>query len=86
MNMGHISLKQQRSRAIHQDFHMARNLQLLPVDDTFDLSAIQDYLAVQDDMLLDPLGSGTYMICGIPEVIAQRRSKRLSNPRSPVRG
>jgi hypothetical protein len=53
---------------------------LYPVEGSFDVAAIEHFLAQQPDVLLDPLGTGTYLVCGLPESIEFMRDERLAKP------
>jgi hypothetical protein len=59
---------------------MVDSVFLYPIEGDFDVSAIEHYLAQQPDVLLDPLGTGIYLICGLPESIEFMRQERLEKP------
>lgn len=60
---------------------MANNITLSPVDeDSFDVEAIEKYLAYRNDVMLDPAGTDTYIVCGVPEAKKDLRNRRLADP------
>lgn len=59
---------------------MVDSVFLYPIEGSLDASAIEVFLAQQPDVLPDPLGTGTYLVCGIPEVKELIREQRLANP------
>lgn len=59
---------------------MVDSIFLHPLVDSFDVPAIEQYLAQQPDVLLDPLGSGIYLVCGSPESIEFMRDERIAKP------
>jgi len=61
---------------------MLNGIVLTPKTGTFDIAAIQAFLATRADVLLDPVGSGTYLVCGMPEHKDFYREQRLENPKS----
>jgi hypothetical protein len=60
---------------------MIDSIFLYPLEGTFDVEAVERFLAQQPDVLLDPVGTGTYLVCGSPESIEHMREWRLSKPR-----
>ena len=59
---------------------MVHSLFLYPVDGGFDVTSVERFLAEQPDVLLDPLGTGTYLVCGRVDTKALIRDERLANP------
>jgi hypothetical protein len=59
---------------------MVDSIFLYPVDGSLDVASIERFLNRQPDVLLDPLGTGTYLVCGVPEAKEILRDKRISNP------
>lgn len=59
---------------------MVDSIFLYPVEGSFDVTAIQRYLEQQPDVLLDPLGTGIYLVCGLPESVEFMRDERLAKP------
>jgi hypothetical protein len=59
---------------------MVDSIFLYPVDGSLDVASIERFLNRQTDVLLDPLGTGTYLVCGVPEAKEILRDKRISNP------
>lgn len=58
---------------------MAKNLILLPARGTFEVEDIKEYLHGRKDVFLDPLGTGIYLMCGVPEAVEYRRQERLQD-------
>lgn len=58
---------------------MIENFMLYPAIGTFDVQDIRLYLNNRDDVLLDPLGSGRYFICGSSSVLPLIHEKRLND-------
>ncbi|MEZ4361554.1 MAG: hypothetical protein R3B48_15310 [Kofleriaceae bacterium] len=59
---------------------MVNSVFLYPVDSTFDPAPIEAFLAARPDVVMDPLGSGIFMVCGIPEAVDGYREQRLEDP------
>jgi len=59
---------------------MVDSVFLYPIEGNLDVAPIEAFLTQQPDVLLDPLGTGTYLVCGIPEVKELLREQRLANP------
>ena len=59
---------------------MTRNLYLTPTKSPFDVDTIRVRLDAQPDVFLDPLGTGTYLLCGIPEAVPARFAERVADP------
>lgn len=59
---------------------MAKNLTVSPMVGTFDVNAIEAYLDGCQDVFRDPLGTGKYLMCGVPEAVSYLREKRLKDP------
>lgn len=59
---------------------MTRNLFLTPVEGEFDILRIREGLESQPDVFLDPHGTGTYVICGIPNTVPHLWRKRRQDP------
>src|SRR5882757_8713007 len=62
---------------------MMSSIFFYPIEGSLNVTAIGQYLTQQPDVLLDPLGSGTYIICGLPNVEEIKeiiRKERLANP------
>jgi hypothetical protein len=59
---------------------MVDSVFLYPVEGSLDVASIEQFLAQQPDVLLDPLGTGTYLVCGVPEAKETFREERLENP------
>jgi hypothetical protein len=59
---------------------MVNSIFLYPVSGAFDVEAIRGPLSRKPDVLIDPLGSGTYMLCGVPEAVPLKREKRCAKP------
>jgi hypothetical protein len=51
-----------------------------PVEGCLDVEAIARFLARQQDVLLDPLGTGIYLVCGLPVAVEWYRDRRLADP------
>jgi hypothetical protein len=47
---------------------------------TFDIERFRRWLDLRADTLLDPLGSGIYMLCGLPQSVEVLREIRVSKP------
>jgi hypothetical protein len=59
---------------------MVNSVFLYPIDGNFDVAAIEQFLAHQPDVLLDPLGTGKYLVCGVPGAKEVYREERIENP------
>jgi hypothetical protein len=59
---------------------MVHSVFLYPVNGSLDVASIEHFLAQQPDVLLDPLGTGTYIVCGTPEAKGWLSKERLANP------
>jgi hypothetical protein len=59
---------------------MVDSIFLYPIDGNLDVASIERFLAQQPDVLPDPLGTGTYLVCGTPEAKEVFRDQRLANP------
>lgn len=59
---------------------MVHSVFLYPVNGTFDVASIERFLAQQPDVLPDPLGTGTYIVCGIPEAKEVVYNERVAKP------
>lgn len=59
---------------------MIDSIFIYPMDGSLDVSSIELFLAQQPDVLLDPLGTRTYLVCGLPEAKNILRDKRIANP------
>jgi hypothetical protein len=59
---------------------MTRNLYLTPIEGEFDAVRIRERLEAQPDVFLDPNGTGTYVICGIPDAVPHLWRKRHEDP------
>ena len=59
---------------------MVDSIFLYSVEGSFDVAAIKLFLEQQPDVLLDPLGTGIYLVCGLPESIEFMRDERLTKP------
>ena len=59
---------------------MVDSVFLYPAENGLDVTSIERFLAQQPDVLLDPLGTGTYLVCGVPEAKDLYRDERIANP------
>jgi hypothetical protein len=59
---------------------MVHSVFLYPTSDGFDVDAVKRYLEARPDVILDPLGTPTYLVCGLPEAVAICRDKRVEQP------
>lgn len=59
---------------------MVNSLFLYPIDGSLDVLAIERFLAQQPDIVLDPLGTGIYLVCGVAEAKEVYRDERLAHP------
>jgi hypothetical protein len=53
---------------------------LLPAEGRFDPAPLEKYLSELPDVLLDPLGSGLYLVCGQEQATGPYRDRRLERP------
>jgi hypothetical protein len=58
---------------------MIERVTFLPLEGTFDLAPIQEYLGRLPDVVLDPHGTGHYMFSGTPEMAKIHRLARLND-------
>jgi hypothetical protein len=61
---------------------MVHSVFLYPTNDGFDVDPIKRYLEARPDVILDPLGTPTYLVCGVPEAVAVCRDERVEEPDS----
>ena len=59
---------------------MVHSVFLYPIEGSLDVASIERFLAQQPDVLLDPLGTGIYLVCGVPEAKEIFRDQRLADP------
>jgi hypothetical protein len=59
---------------------MASNLFFRPIEGTFDIALIREYLDGQPDAVEDPHGTAFYLVCGSPESVQNRWQKRKDDP------
>lgn len=59
---------------------MVHSVFLYPVGGGFDVGRIVTYLARRPDCLLDPLGTGVFLVCGNPQALRVNRERRLADP------
>jgi hypothetical protein len=59
---------------------MVHSVFLYPTVGHLNVEAIERFLEQQPDVLLDPIGTRTYLVCGIPDAIEVVRKKRLARP------
>ena len=59
---------------------MVYSVFLYPVEGSIDVAVVEQFLAKQPDVLLDPVGSGIYMVCGVPAAKKLYRKLRLEDP------
>lgn len=59
---------------------MVDSVFLYPVGGDLDVASIEQFLVQQPDVVPDPLGTGVYLLCGVPEAKDVLRDKRLANP------
>lgn len=59
---------------------MVDSVFLYPVEGSLDVASFERFLAQQPDVLLDPLGTGTYLVCGVQQAREVFRDQRLANP------
>lgn len=61
---------------------MVNSVFLYPLGSQLDVASIERFLAQLPDVLLDPLGTKTYLVCGVPEAKEVFRDERLASPSS----
>jgi hypothetical protein len=59
---------------------MVHSVFLYSLNDGFDVDVIKRYLEAKPDVILDPLGTSTYLVCGVPEAVELCRNKRIEEP------
>ncbi len=59
---------------------MVYSIFLHPTSGSFDIESFHKLLTQRSDALLDPLGSGIFMVCGLPEALEWARNKRINDP------
>jgi hypothetical protein len=59
---------------------MVDSIFLYPLAGSFDVAAIRQFLEHQPDVLIDPLGTGIYLVCGSSESIDFMRDERIAKP------
>ncbi|HEX2690921.1 MAG TPA: hypothetical protein VHN14_30115 [Kofleriaceae bacterium] len=59
---------------------MVHSVFLYPTNDGVDVDPVKRYLEARPDVILDPLGTPTYIVCGGPESVAVCRDKRIEEP------
>ena len=59
---------------------MVHSIFLYPVNGSMDVASIERFLVQQPDVVLDPLGSGTYIVCGVPAAKELACAERRANP------
>jgi len=59
---------------------MVHSIFLYPRDGSLNVASIEQFLEQQPDVLLDPLGTGIYLVCGVPEAKEVVRDARLARP------
>lgn len=59
---------------------MVHSVFLYPINDRFDVDTVKHYLESKPDVFLDPLGTPTYVVCGVPEAVEVCREARLEQP------
>jgi hypothetical protein len=58
---------------------MVYSVFLYPVSGVLNATAIERFLSRQPDVLLDPLGTDTYIVCGVPEAKKTIFSERMAD-------
>ena len=53
---------------------------LYPTGDGFDVDPVKRYLEAKPDVFLDPLGTPTYIVCGVAEAVELCRDERIEEP------
>jgi hypothetical protein len=61
---------------------MVYSVFLYPTGDGFDVDPIKRHLEAKPDVFLDPLGTPTYVVCGVPEAVEINRDARIEDPES----
>jgi len=59
---------------------MVHSVFLYPTNDGFDVDPVKRYLEAMPDVFLDPLGTPTYIVCGVPEAVEICRDARIEEP------
>jgi len=59
---------------------MVHSVFLYPREGSIDIAFVAQFLAKQPDVLLDPVGSGIYMVCGAAAAKKVFRKRRLEDP------
>lgn len=59
---------------------MVYSVFLCPLGIEFDVDLVKRHLGAMPDVFLDPLGSLTYIVCGLPEGVELIRDERLAEP------
>ena len=59
---------------------MVHSVFLYPVEGALDVASIERFLAQRPDVVVDPLGTGIYMVCGLLEAVEVYRDRRLEDP------
>jgi hypothetical protein len=59
---------------------MVHSVFLYPANGSLDVSSIERFLAQQPDVVLDPLGTGTYIVCGQSQAKEWVSKERCANP------
>ena len=59
---------------------MVHSVFLYPLDGSLDVPSIEYFLMQRADVLPDPLGTGTYLVCGVPEAKESYRDARIARP------
>lgn len=59
---------------------MVHSVFLYPVEGSLDVASIEQFLAQRPDVVVDPLGTGMYMVCGLPEAVEVYRDRRPKRP------
>jgi hypothetical protein len=59
---------------------MVYSVFLHPIGAGFDVDAVKRYLEAMPDVFLDPLGTPTYVVCGVPEAVEHCRAARIKEP------
>jgi hypothetical protein len=53
---------------------------IYPTNDAFDVDPVKRHLDSKPDVFLDPLGTPTYVVCGVPEAVEVCRDARIEEP------
>jgi hypothetical protein len=59
---------------------MVHSVFIYSANDGFDVDAVNRYLEAMPDAFLDPLGTLTYIVCGVSEAVEYCRDKRIAEP------